>query len=363
MLESVLKKEERISLALRALYRSYGYSPYRMSKFEPYDLYVANKDFLVGEGVITFMDTDGKLLALKPDVTLSIIKNTADDGLQKVYYDENVYRISGDSKQFKEIKQVGLECIGDVSAYEIYEAVMLAAASLAQISSSFVLDVSHLGVLSALLEEIGKGEACNAALLRCLSGRNAHELIAVCKRYGVEERYKDKLLTIAQAYGDVDGVLAAVADVCDGEKTKRAYDELRGMAALLRRSEYYSRMRLDFSIVNDTSYYNGIVFKGFVEGVCESVLSGGQYDRLMKRLGKRARAIGFAVYTDALERLYADERTADDGVTIVYDDETDTAALIDEAQRWREQGRRCCVRREVVGDVVSDMRGKKGGRV
>ena len=71
----VLKKDEQVTYFLRSLYGSYGYSRFKMSKFEEYDLYVDNKDYLVSEGIITFMDNDGKLLALKPDVTLSIIKN------------------------------------------------------------------------------------------------------------------------------------------------------------------------------------------------------------------------------------------------------------------------------------------------
>ena len=130
MSESILKKEEKIAYELRALYAKYGYLPYKMSKFEPYDLYVSNKEFLVGDGVITFNDTDGKLLALKPDVTLSIIKNDVDGASKrKVYYNENVYRISGKTKQFKELMQVGLECIGDIGLYDVYEAVYLAAAT------------------------------------------------------------------------------------------------------------------------------------------------------------------------------------------------------------------------------------------
>ena len=67
-----LKKEERIAFALRSLYRKYGYLSYKMSKFEEYDLYVQNKDFLVGDGVITFNDTNGKLLALKPTCIISL---------------------------------------------------------------------------------------------------------------------------------------------------------------------------------------------------------------------------------------------------------------------------------------------------
>ena len=100
-----LRREEQAVFALRGLYETYGYAPYKMSKFEEYDLYVRNKEFLISDGVITFTDTDGKLMALKPDVTLSIIKNSRDEAgcVQKVYYNENVYRVSEDAHCFKEI--------------------------------------------------------------------------------------------------------------------------------------------------------------------------------------------------------------------------------------------------------------------
>jgi ATP phosphoribosyltransferase regulatory subunit len=96
-------------MSLRALYRRYGYVQYKMSKFEEYDLYVRNKSFLASEQIITFTDISGKLMALKPDVTLSIIKNTKDcDGsLYKYFYNENVYRLSHTSREFKERMQVG----------------------------------------------------------------------------------------------------------------------------------------------------------------------------------------------------------------------------------------------------------------
>ena len=146
MLEScLLKPEEQAVYSLRALYRRYGYLPYKMSKFEEYDLYVKNKDFLISDGIITFTDTAGKLLALKPDVTLSIIKNSKDvkGSVQKVYYNESVYRISHSSHTYKEIMQTGLECIGDISTYEVCEVVVLALESLASLSEDFILDLSH----------------------------------------------------------------------------------------------------------------------------------------------------------------------------------------------------------------------------
>ena len=87
-----LSFQEKVIFSLRALYLKYGYGQYKMSKFEEYDLYAKNKDFLISDSVITFTDTNGKLMALKPDVTLSIIKNLNNQTgqLHKLFYNENV---------------------------------------------------------------------------------------------------------------------------------------------------------------------------------------------------------------------------------------------------------------------------------
>ncbi len=330
MSETIVKEEERVAFALRSLYRKYGYLPYKMSKFEAYDLYVANKDFLVGDGVITFNDTDGKLLALKPDVTLSIIKNTADeDGARKVYYHENVYRISGGSKQFKEIPQVGLERIGEIGAYDVFETVKLAAESLAVISPNFVLDISHMGVLTATLDELNMGKAFDREVMRLLAEKNLHETRALCESYGVEEAKMQKLLAIVRAYGDTENTLKVLAPLCESEEAKKAYDELKTLCTLLQACGYGDKIRLDFSVINDMKYYNGIVFKGFVDGVCEGVLAGGQYDKLMSRMGRKAGAIGFAVYLDLLEDFNKRKTEFDIDTLVLYDAQTDLQTLSD----------------------------------
>ena len=69
-----LQPKERASFALRALYEAAGCRKYHMGRFEEYGLYQENRSFLSSEQVITFTDLDGRLLALKPDVTLSIAK-------------------------------------------------------------------------------------------------------------------------------------------------------------------------------------------------------------------------------------------------------------------------------------------------
>ena len=133
--DQIWRNEEQAVFALRGLYQRYGYAPYKMSQFEEYDLYVRNKDFLISDKIITFSGEGGKLMALKPDVTLSIVKNAPEEPgvVQKVYYSENVYR------DYREIMQAGLECVGDLTDYDIAEAVLLAFGSSSRTARSIAL--------------------------------------------------------------------------------------------------------------------------------------------------------------------------------------------------------------------------------
>ena len=114
-----LQPKERASFALRALYEAAGCRKYHMGRFEEYGLYQENRSFLSSEQVITFTDLDGRLLALKPDVTLSIAKTAqpAPGETLRYYYHENVYRPSAESHTFQEISQMGLEMLGAVGKH------------------------------------------------------------------------------------------------------------------------------------------------------------------------------------------------------------------------------------------------------
>lgn len=236
--DEILPSREKYALLLRQLYAAKGYCSYRMSKFEEYDLYAKNKGFLVSDNVITFTDTNGRLMALKPDVTLSIIKNSKDipEKTQRVYYSENVYRVGKDTNSFREIMQAGVECFGKVSEKELYEVIILAAQSLDLLANDWIIEVANL----------------------------------------------------------------------KGSLWKK-----------LQKTNFAGKLHQAKQVEVDPNYYNGIVFKGYINGIPSAVLSGGQYDKLMEKLHRRSRAIGFAVYVDLLERL--DERTenvADDYVNV-----------------------------------------------
>ncbi len=328
--EDVLKNEEKAMMSLRALYAGYGYSLYKMSKFEEYDLYVRNKSFLPSEQIITFNDMSGKLMALKPDVTLSIVKNTkdCDVSLCKYFYNENVYRLSHTSREFKERMQVGLECIGSIDIYSMSEVVLLAEKSLQTISDTYSLDISHMGFLSGLTESMGLPDERASSILRCVSEKNAPEIRKLCTEYGLCDDFCQRLMKLASLYGTFEDTMADLKAISTGKKTDEAIDELERVYETVKRLGGGQNIRLDFSIVNDMNYYSGIIFQGFVDGIPTDILSGGRYDNLMQRFGKKSGAIGFAVYIDLLERFGEEKRAYDVDVLLLYDENTDIETLV-----------------------------------
>lgn len=316
----ILKSDERAACVLRSLYRNLGYCQYKMSKFEEYALYVRNKDFLVSDGIISFTDTNGRLLALKPDVTLSIINNSKDvrGSVQKLYYDENVYRISKSSRSYKEIRQTGLECIGDVGLLEICEVLLLAVRSLESISENYIFELSHEGVVESVLDDCKIDIGLRKSILSAISRKSKGELERICADNSIPPAVTENLLVFAENYTDADIALEKLAGICKNDRAIRSLEEFTFLVSFLKDAGFAANIKIDFSLTNDMSYYSGIVFKGYIKGIPAGILSGGQYDKLMKKMGRSSGAVGFAVYLDALERFNLEEEEYDVDIVLLH---------------------------------------------
>ena len=334
-----LKKEDRNILSLRHLYEQYGFVHYKMNKFEEYDLYVSNKDFLSGDNIITFTDTNGRLLALKPDVTLSIVKNYRDTAgtVQKVYYNENIYRPSKSTKTYKELMQMGLECMGDLNLYHISEVLLLAAKSLEALSDRYILDLSHLGVIRGFLKELNLQPRHEERFLSLLREKNCHGIQTLFDSLKIDDELREKAIALAAAYGNMDSVLKTLESISLNETMDRAIDELSTVCGVLE-EQGFDNVHLDFSIEGDMGYYNGFLFRGYIEGIPTGVLSGGQYDELMEKMGKSSGAIGFAINLSLLEDYETNVGSYDTDVLLLYDSSASPAALMEAVQELVEQG-------------------------
>ena len=293
--EKLLSSSEKIALTLRALFAARGFTPYKMSKFEEYDLYAKNKDFLVSDNVITFTDRDGKLMALRPDVTLSIIKNSSDEPqiTKKIFYNENVYRVSKSAGTFREIMQAGVECFGKVGEKEVIDTIDLAAESLNAISEDFVLTLSDLDILEEAIKSSGVSPDKEGALYSAVADKNLADIEALSNGNG------EILKKLVRLSLNAKEAIAALDELFGSECV--SYNKFKAIINKLSEGKFADKIRVDFSITDDSAYYNGIVFKGFLQNAPSAVLTGGRYDKMMKRMKRLSSAIGFAVYTDELE--------------------------------------------------------------
>lgn len=313
--------EDKIKLTLRALYEEYGFRQYRMGKFEPYDMYYEHKDFLKSETVITFTDTAGRLMALKPDVTMSIVKSTQpDDDSRKLYYIENVFRMAPGSREYGEISQIGIESIGGKDLYTEAETVLLAIRTLEAISPNYILDVSHMGFVAAVFAACGFDAEERETALAALTHKNLHELMSLAERAGVSEANCALLRATSGVSDTVPQALKALRVLPLDEEMCAALDEIERVYAVLDTAGCAGRMRLDFTVVNNMDYYNGIVFRGYIENLPRAVLAGGRYDNLMRRFRKPQSALGFALYLGELTRAFTQPVHYDTDCLVIYGD-------------------------------------------
>lgn len=334
-----LRPAERATLELRGLYERFGYKKYRVSQFEEYGLYLQYRSFLPGGRMLTFTDLDGRLLALKPDVTISIIKNARlpEHGIEKAYYLENVYRESKTDKSFREINQMGLEYLGRVDDYAVAETLLLAQETLKSIGPAWILEISHMGFVAGLFDALSLSEEVRRDVMTSLTAKSQHGVRAAAEKAGLGEAGANALVTLCTLSGGFEETIAKAEKLCLGEKMTTALQELKNVAASLGNTDH---IRLDFTLQGDMDYYDGILMCGYVEGVPGPVLAGGRYDSLVKKLGKNAGAVGYALYLDELERLPYETDEYDVDLLILAEEQADTAALLAKVQELTAAGKR-----------------------
>ena len=140
-------------------------------------------------------------------------------------------------------------------------------------------------------------------LLKLIRNKNADGIRTVSAEAGLTTEQIDNLCKLTELQGAVGKTLKAAASLAENEKMKGLLDDVSACCDLLMETMGGDKLQLDFSMVNDIDYYNGIIFRGYIKGLPTHVLAGGQYDRAMGIFGKNAGAIGFALYLNEVARL------------------------------------------------------------
>lgn len=319
------KYENAVVEEISSLFKQYGYKRYKLGCFEEYSLYQENKDFLLSKNVIAFSDLSGRLMAMRPDVTLSVIRHNEvnSTSCRKFFYNEKVYRQSAGSRDYKEINQTGVEVVGAIDEATVTECALLALKTLAVLGDEYVIDLSHVGFTEGLLDEFGGDREI---LLKYLISKNLHDFYILAEKRGYHEKLVKAFNVAVDCGGNAEEVLEKAQDVLLNGQMQSALSELNALYSRLKDLGYGDKVNVDFSATGNADYYNGVIFNGYINGIPHRVLSGGRYDKLLSKLGKEGSAIGFALYLGDIERYFKKDDERVDAL-IIYDNATQDRAL------------------------------------
>ena len=336
-----MSKKDLVLLNIRKMYDSYGYKKISLPSFEEYDLYNENKDF-IDRNVLTVMSPNGKLLALRPDITLSVAKKVSKDQslkYSKIYYQENTYNLTK-YVGYEEDEQLGIELIGKESTFLDFEIINLAVKSLDIINKKSMIVLSHAGFISSIFENFDLEYEIKEEILDCINRKNSHDIQKILKsNEHISENVKKLIYKIPELSGNLENIEKELLKYEINVNTKKILSELKRLNSLLMKFYKKSKIIFDFSVVKNLNYYNGIILQGYIEGFPNVILTGGRYDKLFEKFGVDTGAVGFAILTDGLKGYYKDTDKKDFEVLIAYDD-SDFEKLVEIVNDFQKKGLR-----------------------
>lgn len=305
--ESIARREAESTLSDLFLCR--GFSEVMTPGMEYYDLFEGGgHPILPSEDMYKLTDGKGRLLVMRPDSTMPIARLTATRLKNaplpvRLYYMQDVFHMNhGMTGHNDQVFQAGIEMIGAAGERADLEVIALAADSLRQCGvENFRIEIGHVGFFHSLVEELAVDEETRDAIRTAIETKNYTALGDVLDGLPASES-ADAIRRLPRLFGGEE-VLKAAAPLCRGEQTRRALSYLQGLYKKLCELGLQDQVMIDLGLVHRNEYYTGVIFRGYIEGSGDTVISGGRYDALLSRFGADLPATGFGVNVDSLTRV------------------------------------------------------------
>lgn len=315
---------------VRQLFRRWGFMEIETPTIEFFDTFTSGEEFLPQEKMFKFFDKQGRILVLRPDLTVPVARVVATRHKEmslpvKYFYIGNCFRYNdaGGGKQ-SEFTQAGVEIIGATNIEAEAEVIATAIyASKACGLTNFQIDLGQVEFFKGIVEEAGLSDE-EAEELRILIDKKDYLGVEnLIKAHGVEGNLKKLILELPGLFGSKE-ILSKAENLTTNARSLNAIRYLRRVLEILEDYECSEYVSVDLGMVQSINYYTGLIFKGFTHSIGFPYLSGGRYDNLVSNFGRDCAAIGFSIginmVLSALQRqkVEAVQQTVD---TLIYCEE------------------------------------------
>lgn len=343
-----MRNYDRIQGKIISVIMNHGCKIIETPSFEDYDVY---QHFFpqLRQQMVKTIDTDGRVLVLRPDVTLPIVETAArefprSNQLLKFGYVSTVFReYYGRSTYGKDFLQGGIEILGDSSPECDGEVIVTAAEILKAVGVENIrIDIGTAAYTQALFDGLPLSEEQKATLKGYMAERN----LVACKSYiaslPISSDARKALEALPVLFGPYAQTLSKARDYSINSGMLNALSRLeRVYDYILYAAGYADKVQLDFGFASRLGYYTDTVFKVYVDGALYDIIDGGRYDQLSSRFGVDRPACGFGMNINLLYEYMSDAGLLEDtepsfqmAVSYTQGDQT----LVRDLMNWRDRG-------------------------
>lgn len=316
----------RIESVAREIFSGYGYKMVQTPTFEYFDVYqtaTPNK----AESMFKFFDVNGRMLALRPDFTTSIARLAATKSLGeetplRLSYSGSTFRNDEAFSQARqrEFSQVGIELIGENSIHADAEVIRVVIETLVAAGmKQFQIDIGQVGYFMTLAKQADLSTEQADELRSFINDKDFVAIDKFLATLDIPENLKAIFASMPTQFGAVSVISDAMMQEGIGAEAKAALENLKQIYDILKAQNFEKYISIDLGMVPHLDYYTGMIFKGFTYGIGFPICSGGRYDTLMEKFGRKLPATGAAIGVERLMSALQDEKAVTESKTPASD--------------------------------------------
>ncbi|MBC8530780.1 ATP phosphoribosyltransferase regulatory subunit [Gehongia tenuis] len=302
--------KRKLERGMEALFEKRGYLPIETPLFEAWENFATLMEPTKRDGVIKFIDGSGRVMALRPDLTLPAARLVAarfpEGETVRVFYSGDVYTNTPEADQMRQIPQTGVELMGEGGPEADAGIIALAVeALLASGLDGFQIDIGQVGFFAGLMERAGFDEEEILAIRRLIEMKSVLDAGAWLAKKNLTPDVEEALVELPSLFGGAE-VIDKAGAWAKNDRCRYALANLERVYGLLCQRGYEKYVKIDLGMVHTMDYYTGVIFRGMDHRLGRPLVSGGRYDHLMENYGRPMEAMGFAV--DVMAVLMVRER-------------------------------------------------------
>ncbi|HYF84035.1 MAG TPA: ATP phosphoribosyltransferase regulatory subunit [Clostridia bacterium] len=287
--------------------QSCGFCRIETPLFEYYELFSGDISPVDDESIIKTIDSDGKVVVLRPDMTIPTVRVVATKlkGQQKplkLFYVGNVYRADKKNRGTgREFCQVGAEIYGCSGKWLDLEIIGMAKESFREASvTNYKIDIGHVGIIKGIFEELAIAEEKKVYIIDLIGKKNLVELEKEVSTLSISSRHKEIICKLPRFFGRPEDIFKSIDEIIINDTVRESADHLFEVCEKSREMGLEANLIIDVGMTGNMKYYTGLIFKAYAQGTGDVVISGGRYDDLLGKLGLNTTAAGFAIYVDSM---------------------------------------------------------------